>query len=57
MLNQSKLNPNVMVEKDASSKVYLTENDSIRDLVGDTNEIVQMIQKLFLPLWTKKVME
>ncbi len=43
MLNQSKLNPNVMVEQDGnltSSKVYLTEKDTIRDLVGDNNAIV-----------------
>jgi len=42
MLNQSKLNPNVMVEQDGnltSSKVYLTEKDTIRDLVGDNNAI------------------
>lgn len=42
MYNQSKLNPNVMTEKDgnlSSKEVYLTENDTIRDLVGDTNEI------------------
>jgi flagellar hook-associated protein 3 FlgL len=42
MLNQSKLNPNVMTEEDGnlvSSEVYLSENDTIRDLVGDTNAI------------------
>ncbi len=42
MYNQSRLNPNVMTEKDgnlSSKEVYLTENDTIRDLVGDTNEI------------------
>lgn len=42
MLNQSKLNPNVMVEENgnlASSNVYLTKDDTIRDLLGDTNAI------------------
>ena len=40
MYNQSKLNPDVMVETSgntSSKKVYLTEDDTIRDLVGDTN--------------------
>lgn len=42
MLNQSKLNPNVMIEKDGkleSSNVYLTSSDTIRDMIGDTNEV------------------
>lgn len=42
MFNQSKLNPNVMIEENGnldSSKVYLTKDDTIRDLVGDTNSI------------------
>ncbi|MBV5279317.1 MAG: flagellin [Campylobacteraceae bacterium] len=42
MYNQSKLNPSVMVDANsnvASSKVYLSASDTIRDMVGDTNAI------------------
>lgn len=42
MYNQSKLNPSVMVDansKVASTKVYLSSSDTIRDMVGDTNAI------------------
>ena len=41
MYNQSKLNPDVMTDSSgntSSEKVYLTGDDKIRDLVGDTNE-------------------
>ncbi|WP_041957570.1 flagellin N-terminal helical domain-containing protein [Sulfurospirillum arsenophilum] len=40
MYNQSKLNPAVMTtdgQNAASTKVYLKDTDTIRDLVGDTN--------------------
>ncbi|WP_263832874.1 flagellin [Sulfurospirillum oryzae] len=40
MYNQSKLHPDVMTsdsQNAASSKVYLKDTDTIRDLVGDTN--------------------
>lgn len=40
MLNQSKLNPNIMIEENghlASQESYLTASDTIRDLMGDTN--------------------
>lgn len=42
MYNQSKLNPAVMTPNSqnvASSKVYLKDTDTIRDLVGDTNSV------------------
>lgn len=42
MYNQSKLNPELMTtvtSNMASSKVYLSENDTIRDMIGDTNNI------------------
>ncbi len=38
MFNQSKLHPDIMVENSgtvASKKVYITQDDTIRDLVGD----------------------
>ncbi|QIR74755.1 flagellin [Sulfurospirillum diekertiae] len=40
MYNQSKLHPDIMTtnsQNTASSQVYLQESDTIRDLVGDTN--------------------
>ncbi|WP_024954696.1 flagellar hook-associated protein FlgL [Sulfurospirillum arcachonense] len=38
MLNQSKLHPNEMLGNgDVSLEEYLTENDTIRDMVGDTD--------------------
>lgn len=42
MYNQSKLNPSVMTPNSqnvASSNVYLKDTDTIRDLVGDTNNV------------------
>ena len=40
MFNQSKLNPNIMIEENGhltAQESYLTTSDTIRDLVGDTN--------------------
>lgn len=42
MYNQSKLNPNLMTtvtSNTASSKVYLSDSDTIRDMIGDTNNV------------------
>ncbi|MDY0265899.1 MAG: flagellin, partial [Sulfurospirillum cavolei] len=40
LLNQSKLHPDVMTQNsqnETASEVYITQDDTIRDLVGDTN--------------------
>ncbi|WP_041961797.1 flagellin N-terminal helical domain-containing protein [Sulfurospirillum cavolei] len=40
LLNQSKLHPDVMTQNsqnETASEVYITQEDTIRDLVGDTN--------------------
>lgn len=42
MYNQSKLHPDIMVlnsGETSSQEVYLTENDTIRDMVGDTDNV------------------
>lgn len=56
MYNQSKLNPSVMtIDKNATStKVYLKDTDTIRDMVGDKNSVATDDAKAVFYLSGKK---